>query len=198
MLNPNGDNIYSAGLTEFAHLVYDTFVTRTSKGKPTKVQWDKIYKALSIIDSLTDVDYLEDSEANALYDCLISILEIYDTSSYPTPTQPNPVTSNQGPPGPKGNDGADGQDGQDGDDGVSIEFLGAFATAPVSPTLNQAYRNTTEGATYVWDGTVWQLMNVDGSDGSDGLAGQDGADGAPGADGNTILYGAVDPTTEGN
>jgi hypothetical protein len=196
MLNPNGANIYSAGLTEFAELIYD-IVVRGSKGKPVSKQWDTAYKALLILDSLETADYLGE-DANVLYDCLVALLNIYDTSGYPTPIQPVAVTSNQGPPGPKGNDGDPGQDGVDGTDGVSIEFLGAFATAPVSPTLNQAYRDTVLKATYVWDGTVWQLMNIDGADGSNGSNGADGQDGQDGNDGSTILSGSVDPTTEGN
>lgn len=63
------------------------------------------------------------------------------------------------------------QDGADGADGISIEWLGSLASAPLSPTLNQAYYNTTDGISYIWDGASWQIVAQDGADGADGVGG---------------------------
>jgi hypothetical protein len=150
MLNPNGADIYSAGLTDFAELIYEIVVTKAPKGTNVTKDWEKVYKILPILHSLANVDYLEDDEANALYSCLVELLEIYDTTGYPTVNQPDPVITNQGPAGPVGPAGNDGADGVDGTDGVSIEFLGSFASAPLTPTLNQAYRDTVLLRTRGW------------------------------------------------
>jgi len=52
----------------------------------------------------------------------------------------------------------DGVDGSNGSNGVSIQWLGSFATAPTSPTLNQAYYNTTDGNSYIYNGTAWVVL----------------------------------------
>lgn len=104
----------------------------------------------------------------------------------------------QGPPGVDGTDGADGADGSDGlpglpgqdgtngvdgTDGVSILWLGSIATPPTDPTLNNAYYNSTDNKSYIWNGSSWQVLAQDGADGADGSPGLPGADGADGADG---------------
>jgi hypothetical protein len=45
-----------------------------------------------------------------------------------------------------------GNNGSNGTNGVSITWLGTFASAPANPALNQAYRNSTDGKSYVWNG----------------------------------------------
>jgi len=70
-----------------------------------------------------------------------------------------------------GADGTDGVDGTNGTDGVSILWQGSFATPPLDPLVNWAYYNTTEGSSYIFDGTLWQVLAVDGSDGTDGADG---------------------------
>jgi hypothetical protein len=69
----------------------------------------------------------------------------------------------QGIQGLPGNDGAPGAPGEDGDDGISIVWLGSFASAPESPNLNEAYRDTTDGMVYIWDGDSWAEMVEDGA-----------------------------------
>jgi len=49
-----------------------------------------------------------------------------------------------------------------------IIWKGALATAPASPVGGWAYYNSTEGISYIYDGTVWQILAKDGQDGSDG------------------------------
>lgn len=197
MLNPNGTNIYSAGLTDFAELVYIIVIEKIPNGKPVNSDWSKVYNILPILHSLQNSEYITEENLNALYDCLVEALNIYDTSGYPTVNQPDPVVIAQGSPGPKGDKGDDGIDGINGTNGISLVWLGQFASAPVSPNLNEAYYDTVQKKSYIWDGAVWQIIAQDGNDGNDGADGLDGADGQDGADANTILTGTVNPTTEG-
>ena len=68
----------------------------------------------------------------------------------------------------------DGIDGKNGKDGLSIVWKGNLQTPPSNPQTNWAYRDTNNGRVYIWNGTAWALMVVDGSDGADGAAGSDG------------------------
>ena len=68
----------------------------------------------------------------------------------------------------------DGIDGKNGEDGLSIVWKGNLQTPPSNPQTNWAYRDTNNGRVYIWNGTAWALMVVDGSDGADGAAGSDG------------------------
>ena len=73
-----------------------------------------------------------------------------------------------------GIDGQDGKDGQDGSNGLSIVWKGDLATAPSNPQLNWCYRDTDNGKVYIYNGSAWELMVLDGSDGADGTNGKDG------------------------
>jgi hypothetical protein len=46
MLNPNGADIYSAGLTDFAELIYEIVVTKAPKGTNVTKDWEKVYKII--------------------------------------------------------------------------------------------------------------------------------------------------------
>lgn len=74
----------------------------------------------------------------------------------------------QGPQGIQGPAGPQGPAGTNGTNGVSISWLGSFASAPGSPTLNQAYYNTTDGVSYVWNGSSWNIVAQDGTAGGGG------------------------------
>jgi len=63
--------------------------------------------------------------------------------------------------------------GDDGEDGISIIWKGESTTAPSNPILNWVYRNTTDGITYIYDGSAWGVMNKDG-DGVNVQYSQDG------------------------
>lgn len=63
---------------------------------------------------------------------------------------------------------------QDGKDGLSIVWKGDLQSPPSNPQINWAYRDTNNGRVYIWNGTAWSLMVVDGSDGADGAAGSNG------------------------
>ena len=117
-----------------------------------------------------------------------------------------------GPQGPIGLTGADGATGPQGPigltgvagvDGISVEWQGSLASAPLLPQTNWGYYNTTDGISYVYDGTFWQTIAQDGIDGVQGpqgdpgpqgpigLTGADGAVGPAGPKGDTGLTGAT-------
>ena len=68
----------------------------------------------------------------------------------------------------------DGVDGQNGADGLSIVWKGDLAEAPANPQTNWAYRDTDNGRVYIYNGSAWELMVVDGTDGADGARGDNG------------------------
>ena len=77
--------------------------------------------------------------------------------------------------GEDGKDGTNGTDGKDGDAGQSIVWKGELKAAPKNPKLYWAYYNTTDGCSYIWNGSDWDLLaksGEDGADGKDGVAGQ--------------------------
>ena len=58
---------------------------------------------------------------------------------------------------------------------LTFKWLGEFATEPEDPDLYDAYYNTTDGCSYIWNGSDWDLLaksGEDGADGKDGVAGQ--------------------------
>ena len=100
---------------------------------------------------------------------------------------PQGATGLQGPVGPKGDTGATGPQGlqgeqgiqgiqglkgdpgaagQDGADGKGINWRGASNTAPATPVENDAYYNTADGKSYIYDGANWVIMTQDGTDAS--------------------------------
>lgn len=79
------------------------------------------------------------------------------------PAGPEGPQGPQGPAGAKGDPGDPGIGGPQGPQGVSITWIGTFATPPASPTLNQAYYNSTDRKAYVYDGTAWQVLSQDGT-----------------------------------
>lgn len=83
---------------------------------------------------------------------------------------------NDGAPGKDGTNGADGADGVDGQDGTSIIWQGSFASHPSNPQNGWAYKNTTDGKSYVYQDGTWYQMTIDGVDGANGKDGADGLD----------------------
>ena len=53
---------------------------------------------------------------------------------------------------------------------IGITWLGTFDTAPSNPLIGYAYYNSTIGASYIYDGTVWQQISKDGVDGTNGTS----------------------------
>jgi hypothetical protein len=68
----------------------------------------------------------------------------------------------------------DGVDGQNGADGTPIIWKGEFSSAPSNPELNWVYKDTDDKKVYIYNGTGWELMVLDGSDGAAGAPGTDG------------------------
>lgn len=54
---------------------------------------------------------------------------------------------------------------------VPIKWLGTFKSAPTSLEIGNAYYNSTVGASYIYDGSVWQQISKDGIDGQNGTNG---------------------------
>lgn len=79
-----------------------------------------------------------------------------------------------GKDGVDGKDGKDGADGIDGQDGTSIIWQGSFASHPSNPQNGWAYKNTTDGKSYVYQDGTWYQMTIDGVDGANGKDGSDG------------------------
>ena len=79
-------------------------------------------------------------------------------------------TGEQGEKGDKGNDGTNGTNGTDGQDGVSVVWLGAFSSAESieNPVYLNIYYNTTDGCSYIYDGTAWKLLAKAGRNGTAG------------------------------
>ena len=59
-------------------------------------------------------------------------------------------------------DGANGTNGTNGTDGTSIIWKGSLASAPLSPLNNWAYYNTADKKSYVYNGSIWQIISQDG------------------------------------
>lgn len=178
MLNPNGANIYSAGFTALADLVYKIVVTDTPKGKNVSKDWDKAYNALLLLEALENPTRIDEADANALYDCVVQVLEIFDTSIYPTPVSPPAVVINQGPPGPGGGTGATGATGGGTDFNIGVITVTTIAD---SFPLTSAYaarwdyivngtsqRAGTIRATWIEDGSVldWEDQSTPDVNGS--------------------------------
>ena len=55
--------------------------------------------------------------------------------------------------------------------------------------MNWAYYNTTDGCSYIWNGSNWDLLAKSGEDGADGEDGKDGTNGKDGEDGKDGVNG---------
>jgi len=71
-------------------------------------------------------------------------------------------------------DGVDGKDGKDGNNGRSIVWKGESSSAPTNPQENWVYKDSDDGKVYIYTGSGWELMVLDGSDGQDGTNGSNG------------------------
>lgn len=52
---------------------------------------------------------------------------------------------------------------------VSIKWLGMFTYVPSNPLIGYAYYNSTVGASFIYDGSVWQQISRDGINNTDGI-----------------------------
>lgn len=82
----------------------------------------------------------------------------------------------KGDTGERGGDGTNGADGINGKDGTSIVWKGSYVSHPSNPQNGWAYKNTTDGKSYVYQDGTWYQMTIDGVDGANGKDGADGLD----------------------
>lgn len=61
--------------------------------------------------------------------------------------------------GADGLNGKDGADGKDGANGAGFIWQGELESAPSNPEYMWAYYNKTDGCSYVWNGSGWDLLN---------------------------------------
>ena len=90
--------------------------------------------------------------------------------------------------GAQGEQGPQGEQGQTGATGTSITWKGSLDAAPANPSLYWAYYDTTDGCSYIYDGTQWTLLASRGAQGIPGAIGATGATGAAGTDGVSIIW----------
>lgn len=64
----------------------------------------------------------------------------------------------------------------------AFEWLGSFEIAPENPKKYEAYYNSLDGCSYIYNGINWELLAKAGTDG------EDGKDGVIGKDGNSIRW----------
>ncbi len=123
------------------------------------------YYLSSSSSSLADGDWSTERPAwkNGWYVWTRSVITYTDGTS--TTTEAVCVT------GEKGQNGADGVNGKDG---TSIVWQGSFVSHPANPQNGWAYRNTTDGKSYVYQDGVWYQMTIDGVDGANGKDGTNG------------------------
>lgn len=67
-----------------------------------------------------------------------------------------------------------GPQGPAGLNAIPIHWLGSFSAAPTSPTVNQAYYNSTDRKSYIWDGATWNILAKDGEPGGISIPGING------------------------
>jgi hypothetical protein len=84
-----------------------------------------------------------------------------------------------------------GPTGAQGPPGLGINWLGTLASNPATPSLNDAYYNSTLGQSFIWDGSAWQILAQDGTAG--GFSAGTGIDLTGGVISNT---GDLDSTNE--
>ena len=65
-----------------------------------------------------------------------------------------------------GQNGSNGQNGTTGQNGNSIVWRGELASAPANPQTNWAYYNTTNGNSYIYNGSSWNLLARAGQNGN--------------------------------
>ena len=67
-----------------------------------------------------------------------------------------------------------GANGSNGSNGQSIVWKGELSSAPANPETNWAYFNTTDGCSYIWNGTKWDKLSDKGETGTTGATGANG------------------------
>jgi hypothetical protein len=92
-----------------------------------------------------------------------------------------------------GTNGADGEDGAEGLPGGSLDWRGDFASHPDNPDSGWAYYNSTEGRSYIYYNSTWQILAENGAIGPDGPQGPTGPAGPQGPTGSQGPTGQTGP-----
>lgn len=87
------------------------------------------------------------------------------------PVGPQGSPGIQGIQGAQGTQGNQGIAGANGTNGISIVWLGTFSAAPTTPGLNEAYYDSIQKKSFVWNGSSWQILAQDGATGAQGPKG---------------------------
>jgi len=127
---------------------------------------------------------------NAYYNTFDKVSYIWDGDSWEILTVDG-IAGPQGSKGDIGETGPKGDKGDTGENGISLRWLGTFNNEPLAPTFNDAYYNTTNRSSYVWDGNSWELISKDGSQGIQGEIGpkgDQGIQGTPGLNGKSLIW----------
>jgi hypothetical protein len=101
----------------------------------------------------------------AYFNSADNISYIFDGSNWMILSQG--TRGDAGEPGPQGPPGIDGAIGADG---ISISWQGNSPTHPLNPQINWAYYNQVDRVSYIFDGTDWVIMSIDGQVGLEGLS----------------------------
>ena len=75
-----------------------------------------------------------------------------------------------------GVNGADGKDGIDGKDGTGIVWLGSYSSFDfiANPKNLNAFYNTSDGCSYIYKDSSWELLAKSGANGLQGIQGENG------------------------
>jgi len=98
------------------------------------------------------------------------------------------IISKDGNTGPTGPQGLQGIQGITGPVGLSLTWLGSFTNAPSNPNLNDAYYDSTQKKSLVWNGVSWQIISLDGNTGPTGPQGLQGIQGVAGPVGLSLTW----------
>ncbi|MBK9478505.1 MAG: hypothetical protein IPN99_06645 [Bacteroidetes bacterium] len=118
---------------------------------------------------------------DAFYDSLQNSSFIWDGNNWN-------VLSKDGKTGPIGQTGLQGNTGPTGPPGLALSWKGSFGSPLLSPILNDAYYDTIQHKSYVWDGGTWQILAQDGNTGASGSPGMQGNTGPPGSNGLALNW----------
>ena len=118
--------------------------------------WDLLARAGKDAVSITWLGSLDTppenpEKLNAYFNTQTGCSYIFDGSNWT-------LLAQAGDDGIDGIDGIDGKDGVDGKDGASIRWLGSFDSHPQNPEALDAYYNTGDGCSYIYNGISWDLF----------------------------------------
>ena len=176
------EKVEANGNTELKdHNFTSSEIDKTAQGEKgadgTSITWLGSFASES---EITSPAYL-----NAYFNMTDGCSYIYDGTGWT-------LLAKAGAKGDKGSDGTNGKDGDKGDDGnngAGITWLGSFASESEisSPSYLSAFYKTTDGCSYIYNGTGWVLLAKAGAKGADGANGTNGINGTDGTNGNDGL-----------